>query len=156
MTVVFEVRSWLSSGLAPTTWRRWRRKDTRTVQGMCRTIFKKSLVRIVNSMGFNDIINLIFFIFRIVPSGFNNTESAESPFDFQSKKEGTFYFLCGVGAHCKEGLQKAEVQVKKKCSWTDWPVTDRFLLFLIWDWLCVRIVAQTIRLNVSWGGHLPD
>ena len=48
-------------------------------------------------------------------TGFNSTEPAESPFEWEAEEEGSFYFACGVPTHCELGQQKAEVTVKTEC-----------------------------------------
>merc|ERR1712012_44221 len=48
-------------------------------------------------------------------SGFSNTEGVEGPYVFKAKREGEFYFVCGVGGHCADGNQKAIVTVKSDC-----------------------------------------
>ena len=48
-------------------------------------------------------------------TGFNTTEPTESPFEFVSEAEGSYYFACGVPTHCDQGQQKAEVTVKTDC-----------------------------------------
>ena len=37
------------------------------------------------------------------------------PFEFKTSREGTYYFVCGVGGHCEFGKQKAIVTVDKSC-----------------------------------------
>ena len=48
-------------------------------------------------------------------SGFDSDEAVAGPFDFQTSREGTYYFVCGVGGHCEFGKQKAIVTVDKSC-----------------------------------------
>ena len=46
--------------------------------------------------------------------GITKTEGSSGPFTFKAKKEGTFYFVCGVEGHCEAG-QKAKIEVKDNC-----------------------------------------
>jgi len=48
-------------------------------------------------------------------SGFTNTEGVEGPYVFTGKREGKFYFVCGVGGHCSGGNQKAIITVSRNC-----------------------------------------
>lgn len=65
--------------------------------------------------------------------GFKNTEGVEGPYVFKAKREGKYYFVCGVsqisiimqwgetlyllqvGGHCAQGNQKATVTVSRNC-----------------------------------------
>merc|ERR1712203_1328076 len=48
-------------------------------------------------------------------SGFKSDEAVEGPFEFKTSTAGTYYFVCGVGGHCKFGNQKAIVTVDNSC-----------------------------------------
>ena len=48
-------------------------------------------------------------------SGFKSDEPVEGNFDFKTSTAGTYYFVCGVGGHCKFGNQKAIVRVDNSC-----------------------------------------
>merc|ERR1712072_1116538 len=48
-------------------------------------------------------------------SGFKSAEPTEGPFEFKTSTAGTYYFVCGVGGHCKFGNQKANVTVSTTC-----------------------------------------
>merc|ERR1712110_1015074 len=48
-------------------------------------------------------------------SGFEFDEPSEGNAEFQTSTAGTYYFVCGVGGHCKFGNQKAIVTVDINC-----------------------------------------
>ena len=48
-------------------------------------------------------------------SGFKSDEPTAGPSVFKTSTEGTYYFVCGVGGHCKFGNQKAIVRVANSC-----------------------------------------
>merc|ERR1711956_151442 len=50
-----------------------------------------------------------------IPSGQNTAEESRQHEWTAPAKEGFYYFVCGVGQHCKSGM-KAKIQVAKKCD----------------------------------------
>merc|ERR1719369_2338877 len=49
-------------------------------------------------------------------SGITKTEGEKGPFDFSANYQGTYYFVCGVGRHCKVGKQKAKITFSYNCD----------------------------------------
>ena len=49
-------------------------------------------------------------------TGFTDTSGNSDPFSFEADTIGTFYFACGVGAHCSAGGMKAKITVAKSCD----------------------------------------
>jgi len=49
-------------------------------------------------------------------SGFTDTAgNSVNPYIFQADMQGTYYFACGVGTHCKSGNMKAMITVADSC-----------------------------------------
>eukprot|EP00092_Neocalanus_flemingeri_P091695 GFUD01116315.1.p1 GENE.GFUD01116315.1~~GFUD01116315.1.p1 ORF type:complete len:135 (-),score=27.31 GFUD01116315.1:8-412(-) len=48
-------------------------------------------------------------------SGITNTEPVAGNYKFFAHNAGTYYFVCGVGGHCKGGNQKAKITVDPSC-----------------------------------------
>ena len=49
-------------------------------------------------------------------SGITNTRGVKGPFRFCPIKQGIYYFVSGVGKHCKVGKQKAKITVSDNCD----------------------------------------
>ena len=50
-----------------------------------------------------------------IPAGRNTADVSMKHEWTAPTKEGFYYFVCGVGQHCKSGM-KAKIQVAKKCD----------------------------------------
>jgi len=48
-------------------------------------------------------------------TGFTDTSGNSDPFSYEADTVGTFYFACGVGAHCSAGGMKAKITVSDSC-----------------------------------------
>jgi len=49
-------------------------------------------------------------------TGITNTAGVWGPVRKGPLSQGTYYFVCGVGLHCKVGKQKAKITVSDKCD----------------------------------------